>query len=225
MKSYVNQLVRIPAEAVEIEGMFEVPANAVGLVLFAHGSGSGRLSVRNNYVANVLRQAGLGTLLIDLLTVDEDRHYQTRFDIDLLTRRLDWAAAWLADQAATSGLPLGLFGASTGAAAALRVAAKRPREIAALVSRGGRPDLAGKDILAAIRTPCMLLVGGEDHGVIELNHQAYDLLHCEKRIAIIPGATHLFEEPGKLNEVAMLAASWFEFHFKERTTHQAAPGG
>lgn len=223
MTSRLKQLVRIPADSAEIEGLLEVPTNALGLVLFAHGSGSSRLSVRNNYVADILRQAGLGTLLIDLLTMEEDRHYQTRFDIALLSRRLDWAAAWLAAQSATSALPLGLFGASTGAAAALRVAAQRPREIAALVSRGGRPDLAGNDIFAAVRTPCLLLVGGEDHGVIELNQQAYDLLHCEKRLAIIPGATHLFEEPGKLDEVAMLAASWFEFHFKERSADHAHP--
>lgn len=224
MTSCLKQLLRIPADSVEIEGMLEIPANAFGLVLFAHGSGSSRLSVRNNYVADILRQARLGTLLIDLLTMEEDRHSPTRFDITLLSRRLDWAAAWLAAQTATSALPLGLFGASTGAAAALRVAAQRPREVAALVSRGGRPDLAGNDIFAAVRTPCLLLVGGEDYGVIELNQQAYDLLHCEKRLTIIPGATHLFEEPGKLDEVAMLAASWFKFHFKKRSADPAFLG-
>lgn len=214
MTTPLKMLVHIPADAVEVEGMLELPANAIGLVLFAHGSGSSRHSVRNNYVADILRQAGLGTLLIDLLTMEEDRHYQTRFNIDLLTRRLDFAAAWTSAQESTAELPLGLFGASTGAAAALRVAARRPGEITALVSRGGRPDLAGADILAAVRTPCMFIVGGDDHGVIELNQQAYDVLHDEKRLAIVPGATHLFEEPGKLDEVGMLAASWFEYHFK-----------
>jgi putative phosphoribosyl transferase len=215
MNSDLKLLVHIPADSVTVEGMLELPDNACGLVLFAHGSGSSRLSARNNHVAAFLRQAGLGTLLIDLLTVEEDRHYQTRFDINLLTRRLDSAAAWLRTQDTTAELPLGLFGASTGAAAALRVAAKRPRDLAALVSRGGRPDLAGKDSLAAVRTPCLLIVGGDDHGVIELNQQAYGLLHGEKRLAIVPGATHLFEEPGKLDEVAMLATHWFEYHFRE----------
>lgn len=221
MKDALNMLVHIPVDAVQVEGMLEIPAHAVGLVLFAHGSGSGRLSVRNNHVAAFFREAGLGTLLIDLLTIDEDRHYQTRFNMDLLTHRLDCAAEWLISQGFGSGMPLGLFGASTGAAAALRVAAKRPREIAALVFRGGRPDLAGKDILAAVRTPCLLIVGGDDHGVIELNQIAYDALHGEKRLAIIPGATHLFEEPGKLDEVAMLAESWFGFHFRDIAKKQS----
>jgi putative phosphoribosyl transferase len=209
MKRNLKILVRIPTDSVTVEGMLELPVDACGLVLFAHGSGSGRLSARNNHVAAFLRQARLGTILIDLLTVEEDRHYQTRFDINLLTRRLDGAAVWLSSQDATAGLPLGLFGASTGAAAALRVAAKRPSEITSLVSRGGRPDLAGNDILAAVRTPCLLIVGGDDHGVIELNQQAYGFLHSEK-----PGATHLFEEAGKLDEVAMLAAYWFGHHFR-----------
>lgn len=215
MTGHLETLVSIPADAVEVEGMLELPPSASGLVLFGHGSGSSRFSVRNNYVANFLREAGIGTLLVDLLTVDEDWHYQTRFDISLLTRRLASAAVWLKAQDSTAALPLGLFGASTGAAAALRVAAMQPRRITALVSRGGRPDLAGAETLAAVRTPSLLVVGGEDHGVIELNQHAYNLMHCEKRLAIVPGATHLFEEPGTLNEVAMLAASWFDFHFKE----------
>lgn len=215
MTGHLETLVSIPADAVEVEGMLKLPPSASGLVLFGHGSGSSRFSVRNNYVANSLREAGIGTLLVDLLTVDEDWHYQTRFDISLLTRRLASAAVWLKAQDSTAALPLGLFGASTGAAAALRVAAMQPRRITALVSRGGRPDLAGAETLAAVRTPSLLVVGGEDHGVIELNQHAYNLMHCEKRLAIVPGATHLFEEPGTLNEVAMLAASWFDFHFKE----------
>lgn len=215
MTGHLKTLVSIPADEVQVEGMLELPPNAFGLVLFGHGSGSSRLSVRNNYVADFLREAGIGTLLVDLLTAEEDRHYQTRFDINLLTRRLASAAVWLKAQDSAAELPLGLFGASTGAAAALRVAARQPQQVTALVSRGGRPDLAGAEILAAVRTPSLLIVGGEDHGVIELNQQAYNLMHCEKRIAIVPGATHLFEEPGALNEVAMLAASWFDFHFKE----------
>lgn len=215
MTGHFKTLASIPADAVEVEGMLELPPDASGLVLFGHGSGSSRLSARNNYVADLLREAGIGTLLVDLLTVDEDRHYQTRFDIDLLTRRLASAAVWLKAQDSTAELPLGLFGASTGAAAALRVAARQPRQITALVSRGGRPDLAGAETLAAVRTPSLLIVGGEDHGVIELNQHAYKLMHCEKRLAIVPGATHLFEEPGTLHEVAMLAASWFDFHFRE----------
>lgn len=215
MNASLNLLVHIPVDALQVEGMLEIPAHAIGLVLFAHGSGSSRRSVRNNHVAAFLREAGLGTLLIDLLTVDEDRHYQTRFDIDLLTQRLESAATWLMAQNFASTLPLGLFGASTGAAAALQVAARHPQEIAALVSRGGRPDLAGKEILAAVQAPCLLIVGGEDQGVIALNETAYDSLCGEKRLAIVPGATHLFEEPGKLDEVAMLAANWFKFHFQK----------
>ena len=221
MSAPSNVLVRIPVGNLQVEGMLEMPPHAGGLVLFAHGSGSSRLSARNNHVAAFLRDAGLGTLLVDLLTVDEDRHYQYRFDIDLLTQRLDAAATWLMAQKSASALPLALFGASTGAAAALRVAAMHPQEILALVARGGRPDLAGKEVLAAVRAPCLLLVGGDDLGVIELNKMAYDFLRCEKRLAIIPGATHLFEEPGKLDEVAMLAANWFEFHFRETAKQRA----
>lgn len=223
MNAPLNLLVHIPVDALQVEGMLEIPAHAIGLVLFAHGSGSSRLSVRNNHVATFLRQAGLGTLLIDLLTVDEDRHYQTRFDIDLLTQRLDAAVTWLMAQDFARMLPLGLFGASTGAAAALRVAARHPQEIAALVSRGGRPDLAGQKILAAVRAPCLLIIGGDDHGVIELNETAYEFLSGEKRLAIIPGATHLFEEPGTLDEVAMLAASWFEIHFRQSAKQRCGP--
>lgn len=216
-----NILVHIPCDGLQVEGMLEVPAHAIGVVLLAHGSGSSRMSVRNNHVADFLRQAGLGTLLIDLLTVDEDRHYQNRFDIDLLTHRLDAAATWLMAQRFALTLPLGLFGASTGAAAALRVAAMHPQEILALVSRGGRPDLAGNETLAAVRAPCLLIVGGDDQVVIELNKTAYHLLAGEKRLAVIPGATHLFEETGKLDEVAMLAASWFKFHFQENAKQRA----
>jgi pimeloyl-ACP methyl ester carboxylesterase len=194
---------------VDMEGMLELPHEALGVVLFAHGSGSSRLSPRNNYVARVLREAGVGTLLLDLLSPVEDRHVQTRFDIGLLTERLRTAAGWVYAQDATSQLPLGLFGASTGAAAALRLAADPGVKVAAVVSRGGRPDLAGVEALRSVDAPTLLLVGGKDDAVIDLNREAFDQLGCAKNLVIVPGATHLFEEPGTLEEVARLAADWF----------------
>jgi putative phosphoribosyl transferase len=189
-----------------------VPQGATGVVLFAHGSGSSRHSPRNKYVAAQLREAGLATLLIDLLTPEEDEVYRTRFDIALLTERLGDAARSLAREPRTKELPVGLFGASTGAAAALEVAAAMPEAIRAVVSRGGRPDLASHAALHKVRAPTLLIVGGDDTGVIELNEQAYAELGCEKHLAIVPGATHLFEERGKLEEVARLAADWFTRH-------------
>jgi len=204
-----EKLVHIPANGVELEGALVIPEKATGLVLFAHGSGSSRFSPRNNFVAAELRHAGLGTLLIDLLTRDEDRNYETRFDIPLLTRRVTTVAKWLADQEATRALALGLFGASTGAAAALQAAAAMPESIKAVVSRGGRPDLAGRQALTDVRCPTLLIVGGHDDVVIELNQQANALLACPKELVIVPGATHLFEEPGTLEQVARLAAEWF----------------
>ena len=205
-------LVHIPAGSVTIEGMLEIPAHAVGLVLFAHGSGSSRHSPRNNYVAGVLRQAGVGTLLMDLLTLEEDRDYAQRFDIALLTQRLMDAARWVVSQPETSEISLGFFGASTGAAAALEAAAILGEEARAVVSRGGRPDMASPDVLSTVTAPTLLLVGGLDNGVIDLNQQAYDQLRCEKKLLIVPGATHLFEEPGTLEEVARQAAAWFAHH-------------
>jgi putative phosphoribosyl transferase len=189
-----------------------VPPGAEGVVLFAHGSGSSRHSPRNKFVAAQLREARLATLLIDLLTPQEDEVYRTRFDIALLTERLAEAARALAREPQTKGLPVGLFGASTGAAAALEVAAAMPEAIRAVVSRGGRPDLASRAALSKVRAPTLLIVGGDDTGVIELNEQAYAALGCEKRLEIVPGATHLFEEPGKLEAVAHLAAQWFTRH-------------
>ena len=209
----ISELVHIPDGPTIIEGMLEVPENTHGIVLFAHGSGSSRLSPRNNYVARVLRQAGIGTLLMDLLTPKEDQTYATRFDIPLLTRRLAVATAWLSKDARVKMLSIGYFGASTGAAAALQAAAKMGETIAAVVSRGGRPDLAGADALSQVRTPTLLLVGGYDDVVIELNQAAYAALDCEKELTIIPGATHLFEEPGTLEQVAEQAARWFSRHF------------
>jgi putative phosphoribosyl transferase len=207
-----STLVHIPAGRATIEGMLEIPEQAVGLVLFAHGSGSSRHSPRNNYVAGVLRKAGVGTLLMDLLTPEEDRDYAQRFDIGLLTQRLLAAANWVRNQEAALKLSLGFFGASTGAAAALEAAALLGHDAKAVVSRGGRPDLASRDALASVAAPTLLLVGGLDDGVIDLNQRAYDQLRCEKELIIVPGATHLFEEPGTLEEVASQAASWFAHH-------------
>ena len=204
-----ERAVTIPMDAAIHQGTLGVPTAVKGLVLFAHGSGSGRLSPRNNYVARILRDKGVGTLLFDLLTEAEDRIYDNRFDIDLLTHRLLLATQWAGQQAGTRGLALGYFGASTGAAAALRAAAALGPKIGAVVSRGGRPDLALDD-LARVQAPTLLIVGGNDAVVIELNRTAYRELCGEKELKIIPGATHLFEEPGTLEQVAAAAAGWFE---------------
>lgn len=208
----VKKLVSIPADQVVLEGLLELPGNAAGVVLFAHGSGSSRHSPRNNFVAQILRRTGTGTLLFDLLTSEEDIDYETRFDIPLLTGRLLAATRWTREYAATRDLPLGYFGASTGAAAALRAAAELAGNIAAVVSRGGRPDLAGEEALRRVQAPTLLLVGGQDDVVIGLNRRALALLSCKKELAIIPGATHLFEEPGTLEQVAERAAGWFQEH-------------
>ena len=182
-------------------------------MLFAHGSGSSRLSPRNRHVAHILNDAWLATLLVDLLTEDEEtidlRTAHLRFDIGLLAERLVGATDWLTRQPDTRHLPIGYFGASTGAGGALVAAATRPQVVSAIVSRGGRPDLAGPS-LANVRAPTLLIVGGQDHVVIQLNRSALDLLHGEKQLVIVPGATHLFEEPGALDEVAQLAREWFE---------------
>ena len=204
--------VHIPADTVELDGELILPPSAKGVVLFAHGSGSSRFSPRNTYVAEVLQQHGIGTLLFDLLTREEDQDYETRFDIAMLTRRLLAATAWLQTNPQTQTLKLGYFGASTGAAAALQAAAELQHKIAAVVSRGGRPDLAGEFALGRVTAPSLLIVGGEDNGVIELNQQAYALLNCEKKLTLIAGATHLFEEPGTLQQAARGAAEWFAQH-------------
>lgn len=205
-------LVQIPVDAVTLEGALAVPANATGLVLFVHGSGSSRFSPRNNFVAHELRRAGLGTLLIDLLTRTEDQDYERRFDIPLLTQRVLQVTAWLRAQPETKHLALSYFGASTGAAAALQAAADPESKVNAVVSRGGRPDLAGTQTLKQVHCPVLLIVGGDDDVVIELNRQADALLSCPKELVIVPGATHLFEEPGTLEQVARLAATWFVRH-------------
>ena len=201
--------ISITDDTARLEGELMIPPGAQGIVVFAHGSGSSRFSPRNNYVAKVVRDRGLGTLLFDLLTRQEDQNYTTRFEISLLTQRLLAATAWLGAETKTSKLKIGYFGASTGAAAALQAAAKFGRKIAAVVSRGGRPDLAGVSALEKVMSPTLLLVGGADDGVIELNGQAYSRLQCEKQLVLIPEATHLFEEPGTLEQVANQAADWF----------------
>lgn len=204
--------VSIPVGACALDGVLELPAAPIGVVLFAHGSGSGRMSPRNRQVAAELRDAGVATLLIDLLTTTEDATYHTRFDIEVLARRLHVCASWLGTEPLSAPLPLGVFGASTGAAAALRMAAESGTGVAAVVSRGGRPDLAGAS-LAQVLSPTLLIVGGEDDAVLDLNRQAFEQLACEKALEIVPGATHLFEEPGALERVAALASTWFVRHF------------
>lgn len=214
MKPALELLVHIPVDGTHIEGMLQLPANPQGIVLFAHGSGSSRHSPRNNFVARELHAQHLGTLLLDLLTVGEDLDYQTRFDIPLLTHRLLVATRWVLQHAQTQRLPIGYFGASTGAAAALQAAAAIPELIKAVVSRGGRPDLAGAHDLARVAAPTLLLVGGHDPEVLELNQEALQRLPCSKDLVVVPGATHLFEEPGTLEEVARLAAGWFSHHLR-----------
>jgi putative phosphoribosyl transferase len=205
----MEKLIHITHGKIALEGMLKIPPKAQGIVLFAHGSGSSRFSPRNNFVANILYEGGLGTLLIDLLSPKEDELYQTRFDIALLAERLTTIAQWLKKENLTKDLPIGLFGSSTGAAAALQVAATMTKEIQAVVSRGGRPDLAAA-VLDKVAAPTLLIVGGNDFGVIELNQEAFDLLTCIKKMEIVPNATHLFEEPGCLEEVAKLANGWFK---------------
>jgi putative phosphoribosyl transferase len=210
-----ENLVQITAGPVDLAGSLWVPENVTGVVLFAHGSGSSRHSPRNRYVAQVLRQGGLATLLMDLLTAAEEREdartARLRFDINLLARRLAGAIDWLVGNPATSHLRIGLFGASTGAAAALVAAAERADAVGAVVSRGGRPDLA-LPVLERVKAPTLLIVGGLDQPVIGMNREALDHLQAEKRLEIVAGATHLFEEEGTLEEVARLARGWFRSH-------------
>lgn len=213
----------ISLEDVTLEGAVAIPSGAQGVVIFAHGSGSSRHSPRNNFVAKVLRKEGLATLLLDLLTGEEDQNYETRFNIHLLTTRLMGATQWLADylkpkrpapsRSRSREYATGYFGASTGAAAALDAAAKLGTKIGAVVSRGGRPDLA-RESLPHVKAPTLLIVGGDDLPVIGFNRMAFDLLKGEKELVMIPGATHLFEEPGTLEKAAELAAEWFRRYLK-----------
>lgn len=204
----VRAQVSIPDRGLLLEGRLDVPENPIGVVVFAHGSGSSRHSPRNQYVAKVLQDAGLATLLLDLLTVHEERDRRRVFDIALLARRLVAAVDWVAERPETSGLPVGLFGASTGAAAALWAATEADRSVGAVVSRGGRPDLAG-DRLGRVTAPTLLIVGGADLVVLRLNREAQAQLRCPNRLAVVEGATHLFEEPGTLDQAAALARDWF----------------
>jgi putative phosphoribosyl transferase len=198
--------------------MLGIPPRALGVVLFAHGSGSGRFSPRNRFVARCIQQGGVATLLIDLLTDAEAKDRRNVFDIDLLADRVLLAGDWLVNDPRTKSLPLGYFGASTGAGAALQAAARFPGSVAAIVSRGGRPDLA-EAYLPQVTAPTLLLVGAYDEPVIEMNQAAFRLLHCQKQLTIIPGATHLFEEPGTLEEVADRALDWFRRYLAPSTEH------
>jgi dienelactone hydrolase len=212
-----SETIEIKTDSVNLSGELTIPKAATGIVLFAHGSGSSRFSPRNQFVAKVLQNAGLGTLLFDLLTAEEEsvdiytRHL--RFDIALLAQRLVDAAGWLQNLEETRDLKIGFFGSSTGGAAALVAAAMLGETVGAVVSRGGRPDLAG-EALEKVRPPVLLIVGGLDEVVINLNEQAFARLKCEKTLKIVPGATHLFEEPGTLEAVADLAAHWFSIYLK-----------
>lgn len=199
----------IPLSSVTLKGDLIIPQNATGIVIFSHGSGSSRFSPRNRMVAELIQQKGMGTFLLDLLTHEEDRVYENRFNIDLLVSRLIEVTEWLIEYKEGKNKPIGYFGASTGAASALRAAAYFGKTIKAVVSRGGRPDLAIQE-LPMVTAPTLLIVGGLDVPVIEMNKMAFDVLESEKEMKIIPGATHLFEEPGKLMEVADLAIAWYK---------------
>ena len=203
-----DRSVTIKLEDVSLPGDLIIPENAKGLVIFSHGSGSSRLSKRNIFVASILHKKGLGSLLFDLLTEEEDLVYETRFNIELLTKRLVEVTKQLEVDPKTASLRKGFFGASTGAASALMAAAELKNTIKAIVSRGGRVDMA-QERLAEITAPTLFIVGGDDDGVLQLNERAYTMLTCEKQLEIVPGATHLFEEPGTLEEVARLSSNWF----------------
>ncbi len=231
-----ERLSHIPADGVRLGGVLSLPEGAPGIVVFAHGSGSSRQSPRNQLVARALQEGGLGTLLMDLLTLEEEtldqQTRQYRFDISLLANRLICAAEWLAQIPETASLGVGYFGASTGAAAALLAAARRPEGVQAIVSRGGRPDLAGP-ALAQVEAPTLLIVGGNDVPVIAMNREAMESLPGEKELEIIPGASHLFEEPGALEHVARLARQWFQRYLRPldqpgiapfQPTNQPVPG-
>jgi putative phosphoribosyl transferase len=216
--------IEIPVKAVRLNGELEFPANPAGLVIFAHGSGSSRHSPRNQYVARILREAEMGTLLFDLLSAEEEqadsRNYHLRFNIPFLADRLIEATRWILDRSLNRGMNVGYFGSSTGSAAALVGAANLSDSIRSIVSRGGRPDLAG-DALERVHAPTLLIVGGEDQPVIGLNEEAVQRLACEKALRIVPGASHLFEEPGALEKVAGLASEWFAHCFGAVPNHRS----
>ncbi|MCS6284138.1 MAG: alpha/beta fold hydrolase [Nitrospira sp.] len=210
-QSRYERNVKITLTELVLEGILGLPPDPRGVIVFAHGSGSGRLSPRNNFVARHLQQNGFATLLLDLLTPDEAEDRRNVFDIDLLADRLLLTKSWLEQEPRTDKLGIGYFGASTGAGAALQAAARKPSNIRAVVSRGGRPDLA-ETYLPSVAAPTLLIIGGWDEPVIEMNRSAFELLSCEKKLIIVPGATHLFEEPGTLEQVASHACAWFLQH-------------
>ena len=220
MKRDTMRKVEIDVGEAILQGDLGIPDGSRGLVVFAHGSGSSRLSPRNRFVASAIREGGLGTLLFDLLTEDEERidlrTRELRFDIGLLARRLVGTVDWVSKEPEIGELAIGTFGSSTGAAAALIAAAERPDAVRAVVSRGGRPDLA-MEVLDRVRAPALLIVGARDHPVIPLNEQALAALECEKKLELVPGATHLFEESGTLEQVAALARDWFAQHLGQRS--------
>lgn len=213
MTAPLERNVQIAKGKLALEGVLGIPTDTRGVVAFAHGSGSGRLSPRNNFVARHLQRDGLATLLLDLLTEEEAEDRRKVFDIDLLADRLLLAKGWLETQPQTRSLGIAYFGASTGAGAALQAAAREPSNLKAVVSRGGRPDLA-ESYLPSVTAPTLLIVGGHDEPVIGMNQAAYDLLACEKKLIIVPGATHLFEEPGTLEQVAEHAGRWFQRYLR-----------
>jgi len=221
MSSEVN--VSLSRANLSLEGILGIPAQAAGVVLFAHGSGSGRLSPRNTFVAHHLQKGGFATLLMDLLTPDEADDRRKVFDIDLLADRLLMAKAWLEKDSSTRGLAIAYFGASTGAGAALQAAARDASSIEAVVSRGGRPDLA-EPYLAKVTAPTLLIVGGDDEPVISMNRSAYRLLTCPKKLVIVQGATHLFEEPGTLEQVAEHALNWFQQYVSRNSAGPTVTG-
>lgn len=214
MKDLALSPVKIPVNVGHLEGLLSVPADACGLVLFAHGRGSSRERLRNNFVASTLQQRGIATLLFDLLTPVEDSRYSNRFNIDLLSERLELATDWIHEQQGLSAIAIAYMGASTGAAAALRAGANRGESIKAIVSRGGRPDLAGPAVLTQVKAPTLMLVGGRDTSGIALNREAIAQITCEKQMRVVAGATQLFDEPGTLEQVSRHAADWFGGHFK-----------
>lgn len=206
-----EQEVVIKINDIQLSGILALPPHAKGIIIFAHGSGSSRLSIRNNFVARELQKTGMATLLMDLLTEEEASDRSNVFNIDLLAHRLVFAKRWLSEQPATQNFPVGYFGASTGAGAALVAATLDAENIFAVVSRGGRPDLA-EEALRDVTSPTLLIVGNQDTMVVDLNREAYAQLRCEKKLELVPGATHLFEEPGTLEQVARLATKWFASH-------------
>lgn len=211
--------IHIPVSPVTLGAELMIPPTAKALIIFSHGSGSSRRSPRNRFIAEKLQQKGFATLLFDLLTEEEDADYEKRFDIELLTRRLVDVTRWIFSQELTKGMDVGYFGASTGAASALKAASILGGQVKAVVSRGGRPDLV-PEALGHVAAPVLLIVGGYDSPVIEMNQKAFDLLRCEKEMKLVPGATHLFEEPGKLEEVAQLAVEWFENYLIPETIEE-----